>query len=246
MTMLTLLVKASNFGQVKQVEEMLDAQFEDLDLEFNVSSNATTRWVQVELSGEDEVIAKSYIKKEIGTCPINLENAKNTSILRGYITKIDHDHQQLMVDVGVFEPKPAFATVSLERLQAQLADDKNVSLKKLAETFGLAVRVPVCISLLQEKELGAELAETQVLRLRDWRLSLLDRLIVLGASKEQLEISLERSRLTRDVIGVERLGLFEFALTCKLGTMAAGLVSILGRFMRGSVFVVFDAKRELS
>jgi hypothetical protein len=79
MTTLTLLVKATNFGQAKQIDELLQTQFEDLDIEIQVLTNATNRWVQVSLSGEDEAIATSYINREIGTCPTSIENAKNLS-----------------------------------------------------------------------------------------------------------------------------------------------------------------------
>ncbi len=75
--------------------------------------------------------------------------------------------------------------------------------------------------------------------------SLLDRLIILGASKGEIENVLERTRLNRDVIDVETLGMFEHALTCKLGTNAAGLVGMMGRYLRNSVFVVFNAKKSL-
>jgi hypothetical protein len=73
----------------------------------------------------------------------------------------------------------------------------------------------------------------------------LDRLIILGASKEKIESVLERTRLNRDVIDIETMGMFEHALTCKLGTNAAGLVSIVGRYLRNSVFAVFSTKRSL-
>ena len=89
-----------------------------------------------------------------------------------------------------------------------------------------------------------ELAVEQVEKLHDWQNSLLDRLIILGASLETIENVLERTRLNRDVIEIESLGMFEHALTCKLGTNAAGLVSIVGRYLRNSVFVVFTAKKS--
>jgi len=47
------------------------------------------------------------------------------------------------------------------------------------------------------------------------------------------------------VIDIETMGMFEHALTCKLGTNAAGLVSLVGRYLRNSVFVVFNAKNSL-
>jgi hypothetical protein len=249
MTTLTLLVKATNLGQVKQIDELLKEQFAELDVEVKVLNNSANRWVQVSLSGEDEAIATSYINKEIGTCPSSLENAKNYPVLRGYISKLDLTKQELVVDVGIFEPKIVLATVSLACLQAQLVDGKKSDLKKIAEAYGLVERSPLSIKSLSpigedNGALLAELSAEQVDKLHSWQQSLLDRLIILGASKETIENVLERTRLTRDVIDIEVLGLFEHALTCKLGTDAAGLVSIVGRYLRNSVFVVFNAKKS--
>jgi hypothetical protein len=125
-----------------------------------------------------------------------------------------------------------------------------VDLKKIAEIYGLVERSPLSIKpvspITEEVEgLQAELAAEQVERLRSWQQSLLDRLIILGASLDKIENVLERTRLNRDVIEIETLGMFEHALTCKLGTNAAGLVSIVGRYLRNSVFVVFNAKKSL-
>lgn len=247
MTTLTLLIKAMNFGQVKQIDELLKTQFEELDVEVKVLTNSANRWVQVSLSGEDEAIAVSYINKQIGTCPTNLENAKNQPTLKGYISKVDLVKQELVVDVGIFEPQTAFATVSLASLQTQLVEGKKMDLKKLAEGYGFAERSPLIIKpVSQEGDVfQAELSAAQAEKLHAWQQSLLDRLIILGASNETIESVLERTRLTRDVIDVEVLGMFEHALTCKLGTNAAGLVSLMGRYLRNSVFVVFNSRKSL-
>jgi len=247
MTTLTLLIKAMNFGQVKQIDELLKTQFEELDVEVKVLTNSANRWVQVSLSGEDEAIAVSYINKQIGTCPTNLENAKNQPTLKGYISKVDLVKQEVVVDVGIFEPQTAFATVSLASLQTQLVEGKKMDLKKLAEGYGFAERSPLIIKPVSQEGdvLQAELSAGQAEKLHAWQQSLLDRLIILGASNETIESVLERTRLTRDVIDVEVLGMFEHALTCKLGTNAAGLVSLMGRYLRNSVFVVFNARKSL-
>jgi hypothetical protein len=247
MTNLTLLVKALNFGQVKQIDEILKTQFAELDVEAQVRSNPTNRWIQVSLSGEDEAIATAFIKKEIGTCPASLENARNQVILKGYIQKLDLGKKELVVDVGIFEPKVVMATVPLVSLQAQLFSGKAVDLKRACEVYGFAERMPLCVKPVSQDGdvLQAELALEEVEKLHSWQMSLLDRLIVLGATKETIQVVLERTRLTRDVIDVETLGMFEFALTCKLGTNAAGLVSIVGRYLRNAVFVVFNARRSL-
>jgi hypothetical protein len=251
MTTLTLLVKASNAGQLKQIDDLLKAEFENLDVEVKILGNPVNKWVQVSLSGEDEGIATSYTNKEIGTCPMSLENVKNFPFLKGYISKVDENKQELKVDVGVFEPKVIHATMPLAYLQAQLADGRAVALKKISEIYGFHEGLPLNVKVIrlnsEENEvLHAELSVEQIQKYHAWQQSLLDRLIILGASKDTIETVLERTRLNRDVIGVESLGLFEHALTCKLGTDAAGLIPKIGRYMRNSMFIVFNAKKSLN
>ncbi len=172
---------------------------------------------------------------------------ENSSVLKGYILKFDTDKQKLNIDVGIFEPKLLPATIPLAHLQAQLANGKEVPLKKIAEIYGFAEGLPIKIKVIgfakDDGVLEAELSAAHVERLHAWQQSLLDRLIILGASKETVESVLERTRLDRDVIGIEALGMFEHALTCKLGTDATGLIPRIGRYMRNSVFVVFNAQK---
>jgi hypothetical protein len=248
MATLTLLVKASNAGQLKKIDDLLKSEFENLDLDVKVLGNPVNRWVQVSLSGEDEVIATSYINKNIGTCPINIKNVDKFSVLKGYISKVDTDKQELKVDVGIFEPKIIQATVPLAYLQAQLADGRKVDLKKISEVYGFHANLPlsikaICLNGEEDKLLQAELSTAQIEKIRLWQQSLLDRLIVLGSSIGEIEKVLERTRLNRDVIGTEALGLFEHALTCKLGTDATGLIPKIGRYMKNSTFVIFNPKK---
>jgi hypothetical protein len=240
---LTLLVKAWNNGQLKQIDEMLKLQFEELDVEVKVLGNQTNRWVQVSVSGEDETVAVAYIRKEIGTCPTTIDATEEGSILKGYVSKIE-GNKQLVVDVGFFEPKIVQALVPLSGLQAQLADGKDVTLKAITESYAIAEGVPVSVKITSKESEGlqAELSPEYIEKLQTWQQSLLDRLIVLRAPKDLVSLTLERTRLDRDVIDVETLGMFEYALTCKLGTDAKGLVSRVGRYMRNSVFVVFNSK----
>jgi len=249
MTTITLLVKSSRAWQLKAIEEMLQTQFEELDVEARVLTNSKTKWVQIELSGEDETIATNYITKTYGACPVTVENAKALESLKGYISQIDNNKQELRVDIGVFEPKMAQAVLSVTSLQSALVNGKKLPLQQIAELFGLAEGVPVSVKVnwehSSEEELSSELSEAQIEKLISWQLSLLDRLIVLGTSKETVTEVLERTHLERDVIDVEALSAFDFALTCKLGTDAAGLIPRMGRYMRGSVFVVFNADKSM-
>ena len=42
---------------------------------------------------------------------------------------------------------------------------------------------------------------------------------------------------------MESLGLFEYALTCKLGTDAAGLIPRIGKILKTAKLTVFNPKR---
>jgi hypothetical protein len=245
MTNLTLLTKAWNGGQIRQIDEFLHTQFADLDVDLKILSNPTNRWVQISIEGEDQAVATAYIRKEIGICPASLDAIEADMVLKGYVSKIDIEKQRLMVDVGVFEPKATQAVVPLSNLQLQLADGKNIMLKQIIDAYAITEGLPLSVRVISKDAdiLTAELSSEQATTLQNWRQSLLDRLIVLRASKELVSEVIERTRLNRDVIDVEPLGLFEFALVCKLGTDAAGLVSRMGRYMRNAVFVVFAAKK---
>jgi hypothetical protein len=243
-------VKARSSRQLKLVDDLLKAEFENLDLDFKVLRAPVNKWVQVSLSGEDEVLATSYINKEIGTCPISVKRVEKFSVLNGYITKIDPAKSEMAVDVGIFEPKITQAVIPLTCLQAQLADGKKADLKKTTEVYGLQENLPLNVKVVdlcggEDEQLQAELSTAQIEKMRLWQQSLLDRLIVLGATVREIETVLERTRLNRDVIDTERLGLLEYALTCKLGTDAAGLIPRMGRYMRNAVFVVFNPRKIL-
>ena len=244
MTALTLLTKIENDSQLKQVTKALQLLLKGLEVEVKVLGAVAGGWVQVSLSGEDEEIATNYVIKKVGLCPTSFENVKKFSTLKGYIQNIGKN--ELIVDVGVFQPKTVPATVSLSHLQAALVDGRKLALRKIAELFGFCEGLPVSVKVKdldeEESRLDAELASKQVRKYVVWRESLLDRLVVLGAAVHEVEATLEHARLDRDVIDVEPLGLFEHALTCKLGTDAAGLIPKIGRSLKSARFAVFNPK----
>jgi hypothetical protein len=247
MTALTLLTKTSNDSQLKQVDRALKFSFKGLEVEAKILGTVADGWVQLALSGEDEGIATNYLIKEIGLCPTNFGNVRKFSTLKGYIRNFGKNDGELSVDVGVFQPKTAYATIPLRRLQAHLVDNRKVALGKIAELLGLCEGLPVSVKVLsvneEESRIDAELSSGQVRKYAVWRESLLDRLLVLGSSLYEISMALERAKMDRDVIDVESLGLLEHALTCKLGTDATGLIPRIGRNLKNAKFAVFNPKR---
>jgi hypothetical protein len=246
MTALTLLTKISNDNQLEQVGKALKFSFKGLEVEAEILGAVADRWVQIALAGEDEEIATNYVIKEIGLCPSNFGNVKRFSTLKGYIKNIGKNGGDLSIDVGVFQPKIVYATVTLRHLQAKLVDGRQLALRKIAELFGLCEGLPISVKVLglneEESRIDAEMSSRQIRKYMVWRESLLDRLLVLGSSLTEVKAAIEHAQLKRDVIDVETLGLLEHALTCKLGTDAAGLIPRIGRRLKNARFSVFNAK----
>jgi hypothetical protein len=246
MTTLTLLTKIYNTHQLKQINSTLEDLLGGLSVEATVTGTVAGRWVQLDVSGEDEGVATKLLEKEAGFCPTNLENVKKFSALKGYVTNLEKSTENLQMDIGVFEPKTVHAVVPLNHLQAHLMEGKKISLKKLSELWGICENLPLEIKVLEvdpeQNLVEAELQATQIRKLVLWKESLLDRLLVMGAPLYEVNSAVEQEELTRDVIDVESLGMFEHALVCKLGTDAAGLIGRIGRRLRKAKFTVFNPK----
>lgn len=249
MTTLTLLTKINNDSQLKQIDKALKLAFEGLEVEAKILGTVANRWIQIAISGEDEGIATNYVIKEIGLCPSTFENVKRLSTLNGYISNLENNGEELSIDVGVFQPKNVHATIPLLRLQAQLVDGRKIALGKIAELFGFCKDLPLSVKVScmnkEKSRIQAELSTGQIERYQVWRESLLDRLLVLGSSFHEINMTLAHARLDRDVIDVEPLGLMEHALTCKLGTDAAGVIPKIGRILKNAKFSVFNPRRIL-
>lgn len=244
MTTMTLLTKISDNNQLEKVHKALETPLNRLEVEIKILGTAAGGWVQITLSGEDKGIATNYVIQEVGLCPSIFENLGKFSTLKGYIQKIGKN--ELTVDVGVFQPKIAHATVPLRHLQDELVDGRKIALKKIAVLFGFSEGIPVNVKVnsLDEEEnrIDAELSSEQIRKYTVWRESLLDRLLVLGPALSDIEAMIENARIDRDVIDVEPLGLFEHSLTCKLGTDATGLIPKIGRKQKNARFAVFNPK----
>jgi hypothetical protein len=247
MTTVTLLTKIYNSSQLKQIVGSLEGSFEELDVEIKILGVAAEKWAQIAVSGEDENIAVNYITKNIGTCPANLKSIVKYATVKGYITNIRESNENLSVDIGVFQPSSIYAVVPISELQARLLDGRNVELKKIAELFGFCENLPISIRIVKvdhaNVSIEGELSTAQLRKYDIWRESLLDRLIVIGASLQEIKKTLEYAELERDIINVEALGMFEYALTCKLGTDATGLISKIGRTTKNANIAVFNPKR---
>ena len=247
MPIVTLSTKVYSDPQLKLIDKLLESMLKGLKVDTEIRGVTPRRWVRIEVSNEDEKVALRYIADEIGICPTLLKNVEKFSTIRGYVSSIDK--KELRVDIGVFSPNTIYATVPLQHLQAQLADGKKIALKKLAELFGFCQNLPLTVKARsvdkENSHIEAMLSEKQVTLYRSWTRSLLDRLVILGASSNEVMLALKQARCNRDVVDVEPLGLFEHAIVCKLGTDAKGLIPKIGEKLWNANFSIFNPRKTL-
>lgn len=248
MTAATLLEKAHGSFSPPTFETMVLSICQDLRAEIKVQGKTIRGWIKIDVKGEDESAAISLLNHEIGLAPISIGNVKKFSSIRGKVIDCDKSTDRLRVDIGVYEPKVCDAAIPLWRLRAQLADGKNLPLESLIELFCLHDFMRLDVKIIADlnvanDECEAELSERQLSQFSAWLMSNLDRLIVLGASHDEVEKAVDKARHFRDVIKIERVGPLEQAILCKLGTDGVGLIPKLGPYLRTAYLAPFSPRK---
>jgi len=247
MSTVTLPTKVYNNFQLKLVDEKLQSMLKGLKVETKIRGVSSHGLVQITVSGEDEKVALNYLREEIGLCPTFLHHVEKFSTAKGHVASLNK--KELYVDIGIVSPNTVEAAIPLKLLQAQLVDGRKMALEKIADLFGFVENLPLTVKICsvnkEKSRVEAVLSEKQLALYRSWTKSLLDRLIVLGASFNEIVLVLKKTGCNRDVINIERLGLFENVVVCKLGTDAVGLVPKIGRKLRNANFSIFNPRENI-
>ena len=249
MPIATLLQKAYGDFRAEAMESLLKSMCKGLEVQVKVKGSTAQGWVQVEVNGEDETVALQLLGNEFGLAPTNITNVERFSVLRGKLVDSRRAADELLVDVGVFEPRVVHAKIRLQSLQAQLADGQNLPLQPLTQLFCLYDYVPLYVKIIdigsnsENWGLLAELSERQLALYTDWLRSMLDRLLILGATQRDVKHAVDASRHFRDVVRVDSLGWLEHAVVCKLGTDAVGLIPSIGRILRTASLGTFSPRK---
>ena len=248
MPTVTLLERVYGSFSPENFEPVFSSLCKGLKVKLRVVGETNRGWVQIEVSGEDEIAALHFLDREMGLAPVSLDNLKKFSVTRGRVVFSGKSKNELYVDIGVFSPETYDSVIPLQMLQAQLTDGKKLPLQRLVELFCLYDNLPLEVKIVQDVDdqknwIKAELSESQLSRITSWIRSSFDRLIVLGTFFSDVERAVKLSRHLRDVIKIESLGMLEHVVLCKLGTDAVGLIPKLGRFLPDAVFVPFSPRK---
>jgi hypothetical protein len=251
MPIVTVLEKLYGSGSPDTLETKYSSLCRGLKVNLEFAGTIERGWVQIDVSGEDETAALSFLDREIGLAPVSSLKVSKFSVFRGKVIFSGKNENELLVDLGVFSPKVYDAVLPVQRLRAQLADGKDFPLQKLVELFCLYDNFPLEVKVIQdpkedqEKTVEARLSEEQVSLFSSWVRSRFDRLIVLGGLFSEVERIVKLSRHYRDIIRLDSLGTLEQVIFCKLGTDAVGLIPKLGRFLPDTVLIPFSPKKIL-
>lgn len=250
MVTLTLLEKIYGLEEdrsFRSLQKHLSSFSSGLEAKIKVLGKTEQNWIQVEVSGSDSVVATNYLNQKFGLAPSSLEELKVQSELQGKIVDSGKIGYGLYVDVGVSASKKRDVLVSLYVLRKQLFEDEKLSIHMIIEAFCLHDNFPLRIKMtriaIDKSKMEAELSEAQLTAFKNWVSLGLDRVIVLGASPDQIEYAIKKSGSMRDVIRVDRLGFFECSIICKLGTEAPGIISRLGNLLEGVPLYAFSPKK---
>ncbi|NIU38915.1 DUF2110 family protein, partial [Candidatus Bathyarchaeota archaeon] len=146
----TLLEKVYGSFSPENFEPVFSSLCKGLKVELRVVGETNRGWVQIEVSGEDEVAALHFLDREMGLAPVSLDNLKKFSVIRGRVVFSGKSKKELRVDIGVFSPETYDAVIPLQRLQAQLADGKKLPLQRLVELFCLYDNLPLKVKIVQD------------------------------------------------------------------------------------------------
>ena len=250
MPKVTVLEKLYGSGSSETFEKLYSSLISGLEVRLVFAGVTDRGWIQLDVSGEDETAALSFLEHKVGLAPASHAALNKFSVIQGKVVFSGKSEEELCVDLGLSSDNNYDATISVERLRAQLADGKKVPLRTLVDLFCLCDNLPIKVKIgnVDGESIIAEaiLAEKQINLFNSWIRSRFDRLIILGSFFSDVERAVNNTRHFRDIIKIESLGFLEQVVLCKLGTDAVGLIPKLGRYLKKSaVLVPFSPKKIL-
>ncbi len=212
--------------------EGLDTPDLDLDL--------INGWVQVMISGPDEVIAENLIIKSYGRMPES-DKLEVGNAFKGFIADLGK------VGYGIYfrvSTPGKDALYPLFKMRSQLAMERKAPVRKIVRAYGLINDLALELELIKRDEKGiyVSLSSKQLSTIESWVRRGVDVLFIVGATPKQVKRALLRTGHRRDV-SIMRASFLSHALICKKGTQARGLIPRLGPYLPRATLSILLATR---
>jgi len=248
MPIITILDKLYGSYSPTTLEKIYSNLMNGLKVQLGFRGTTDRGWIQLDVSGADEIAALYLLDREIGLAPESLVYLQKFSVMQGKIIFSNTSTNRLYVDLGASSPNICDAVLSDKSLYAQLTDGKEISHKELVRLFCFYDYFPIQVKLFEDittgnESVNARLSESQLSFFKKCIRSRFDRLIILGSLISDVQRAVKLSRHYRDIIRIESLGTLEQVILCKLGTDAVGLIPKIGRSLKTAVLVPFSPKK---
>jgi len=217
----------------------------DLRVEASVQPFSKYGWAVIEIKGDDSEVFVELVAQKFGLASSEVSKIERLGNYRGTVRSFDSD---LIADIGIEQPKPAYVRVRLSSVRAQLADGRGqVTAREIAESYCLFPGTPVSVRLTSlgpdDTEIEGWLSDSQMSTYSEWINCGLERVQVYDCLKSQLDFAIRKARLERDVVSTEQLNLTTHSVLCKIGTDAVGVIPRLGSILKRSRLQPFMPQR---
>ncbi|WP_406661535.1 DUF2110 family protein [Methanolobus sp. ZRKC3] len=221
-TQLAIKIYGSRERAIHSAKVLMDNELKELDAESEISVSEND-WLSVEITGEDDEFASNFLAQKYGR-PTRM--IKNGSVHKGFIHKIDKD--MLQVDIGTI------INIPKENLNFFGAGDAQ----QIAARFGIIQQLPVEIEISDASKAEGRFTKVQADKLWAWKKSGLDHVVANSVTRSELKAAIKKTGHSRDIYGIERLGLMEHVITCREKTDGPGIVAAIGKYLKGELGVI--------
>lgn len=235
-------VQRQGLGTVRRI---LGRDAEGLRTEWRLASSHG--WLTVNAKGEDSEAFLNLLKEKLGEAPVQSSRVERWDACRGFVTGAGKVGFGVYVDLGITEPFRKDALYPLHRMRAQLVDGATKPCREILQENAFADHVPlkVVVTDVEGEKLSVELADETRDGLLRWRKLPFDRVLAIGASREDAEKAVKFTGLQNDVIRIESLSLMVQCLLCKIGTEAPGVIAKVGRRLGGTRLAAYETPTRL-
>jgi len=225
-------------GRIKNaLKHFLRGLVSNLDVRIDITQLGR-RFTTILIDGNDAEAVSAFLSQEFGTV-LTWEDIKFNREYRGFVRSIGEN--SLYVDIGLigedyFKVEIRFrdfiSCIFNIEIEVQKIKRDTFDLFGIRQYFPLYVLINLNENIDEKNRiLRGCLSERTCKMFRNWINLRLDKLIVYGTTKTQVEKAIKVSRHFRDVIRIERLGFLEHVITFKWNTSAKGMIKELGPFL---------------
>ncbi|MBW6470013.1 MAG: DUF2110 family protein [Methanosarcinaceae archaeon] len=220
---LLLKIYGSRDRAVHSFEAVIANDIKDIDA--SAQTHITKDgWVQIEITGEDDEFCANYLLTKYGA-PV--KEAEIGQVYKGYIDSINENG--IIVDIGIK------VNITLDGLKPLGIGD----VKQIASRFGIIPHLPVSIEIVKvDNDTKVCFTKEQVDLWWKWKKSGTDRVIANATTRSELKAAVKKTGHSRDIYGIERIGIMEHAIVCREKTDAPGIVAHIGPLLKSELGVI--------